>query len=331
MKNFKHKHLIVFCTLIFTKIAVAQDEHLTQFYQNEASVNPSLTGGPDGRLRISANSKQQWNSIASPYTTSVFVVDKSVVTTNKMSMSGGLIFMADKAGDANLRTRNVAATVSAKIKTNRTTMLGAGLQIGWVQKSISLNGLSWDAQYNGKFYDASLSNNELSNAATFSNIRIATGLSYIVNRDKYHKYKIGISGFHLSQNKNSFYGNDNEKLYSRYNLFASGEFGNENTNISYLPSLLTQIQGPNFTIIGGMLVSYRMGFDSRNTNVNKSSALLWGVHYRFADAIIPSIHYEYRRKLRFGLSYDINISKLTPATFARGGFELSFNYFVGDR
>lgn len=84
-------------------------------------------------------------------------------------------------------------------------------------------------------------------------------------------------------------------------------------------------------LVGGLLMSYRMGFDSRNTNVNKSSAIMWGVHYRVGDAIIPSVHYEYRRKLRFGLSYDINLSKLTPASYARGGFELSLNYLVGDR
>jgi type IX secretion system PorP/SprF family membrane protein len=331
MKINNYAYLILFCTVVFTKLAVAQDEHLTQFYQNEAIVNPSLTGGSDGRLRLSANTKQQWNSIASPYTTSVFMVDKSVVTTNKMSMSGGLIFIGDKAGDSNLRSRNVAASASAKIKTNRTGMLAVGMQIGWVQKSISLAGLSWDAQYNGKFYDASLSTNENNVATTFSSIRIATGLSYIVNRDKYHKYRVGVSGFHLTQNKNSFYANDAEKLYARYNLFFNGEFGNEKTNVAYLPSLLAQFQGPNFMLVGGLLMSYRMGFDSRNTSVNKSSAIMWGVHYRVGDAIIPSVHYEYRRKLRFGLSYDINLSKLTPASSARGGFELSLNYLVGDR
>ena len=331
MKKFRNTYQILFCMIFFKTIAYAQDEHLTQFYQNEAIVNPSLTGGADGRLRFSANTKQQWNSIASPYTTSVFMVDKSVVTTNKMSMSGGLIFISDKAGDSNLRSRNVAASTSAKIKISKTSLFAGGLQVGWVQKSISLADLSWDAQYNGKFYDASLSNNENKVATTFNSIRIATGLSYIVNRDKYHKYKVGISGFHLTQNKNSFYTNDAEKIYSRFNLFFNGEFGNEKTNISYLPSLLAQLQGPNFMIVGGVLMSYRMGFDSRNTSTNKSSAIMWGVHYRVGDAIIPSVHYEYRRKLRFGLSYDINLSKLTPASTARGGFELSLNYLVGDR
>jgi type IX secretion system PorP/SprF family membrane protein len=331
MKTFKHKHLMLLCAVSFTKIAVAQDEHLTQYYKNEAIVNPSFTGGSDGRLRFSANTKQQWNSIASPFTTSVLMVDKSVVTTNKMSMSGGLLFIADKIGDSNLRTKNVAASTSAKIKTSKSSMLAAGIQIGWVQKSISLSGLSWDAQYNGKFYDASLDNNESTLPNTFNSIRLATGLSYIVNRDKYYKYKIGVSGFHLTQNKNSFYGNNTEKLYSRYNVFFNGEFGNEKTNVSYLPSFLAQLQGPNFMFVGGVLVSYRMGFDSRNTNVNKSSAIMWGVHYRFGDAIIPSIHYEYRRKLNFGLSYDINVSKLTPASYGRGGYELSLSYLIGDR
>jgi type IX secretion system PorP/SprF family membrane protein len=331
MKKFKYSIVTVFCITILTKNSNGQDEHLSQFYQNEVIVNPSLTGSDDGRLRISGNTKQQWNSVANPYTTLAFAVDKSVVTTNKMSMSGGLIFMSDKAGGSNLQSKNVAASTSAKIKTSKTSMLAAGFQIGWVQKSISLVNLSWDSQYNGKFYDASLSNNENNSPATFNSIRIATGLSYIVKRDKYFKYKIGVSGFHLTQNRNSFYGNDAEKLYSRYNLFFNGEFGNEKTNVSYLPSLLMQLQGPNFLLIGGVLISYRMGYDSRNTNVNKSSAMMFGCHYRVGDAIIPSIHYEYRRKLRFGISYDLNLSKLTPASYARGGFEISLNYLIDNK
>jgi hypothetical protein len=114
-------------------------------------------------------------------------------------------------------------------------------------------------------------------------------------------------------------------------VFASGEFGNEKTNVSYLPSLLAQFQGPSTSVVAGVLISYRMGYDSRNTNFNKSSAIMWGVHYRVGDAIIASVHYEYHRKLRFGLSYDANLSALTPASTVRGGFELSLNYFLGDR
>jgi type IX secretion system PorP/SprF family membrane protein len=331
MKTVKHTFNLFFLFTIFSFNVMAQDEHISQFYQNEAVINPSLTGSADGRLRLSANTKQQWNSVTTPFSTSIFAVDKNVVTTSKMSMSGGLLFMADKGGSSNLRTRNVAAATSAKIKTSRSTMLAAGIQVGWSQKSISLAGLSWDAQYNGKFYDAALPSQETNAATTFSNIRIAAGVSYIVNRDKYHKYKIGVSGFHLSQNKNSFYGKQDEKLYARYNIYGSGEFGNEKSNVSYLPSFLAQIQGPSIMFVLGGLMSYRMGYDSRNTNINKSSAIMWGVHYRVADAIIASLHYEYHRKLRFGLSYDTNLSKLTPASTARGGFELSLNYFVGDR
>lgn len=331
MHTVKHSYHLFLLFTFLSSFVMAQDEHISQYYQNEAVINPSLTGSADGRLRLSANTKQQWNSITTPFSTSIFAVDKSVVTTSKMSMSGGLLFMADKGGSSNLRTRNVSAATSAKVKTSRTTMLAAGIQVGWAQKSISLAGLSWDSQYNGKFYDASLSNNETSNATTFSNIRIAGGLSYMVNRDKYHKYQVGVSGFHLSQNKNSFYNKPEEKLYARYAVFASGEFGNEKTNVSYLPSLLAQFQGPSTSVVAGVLISYRMGYDSRNTNFNKSSAIMWGVHYRVGDAIIASVHYEYHRKLRFGLSYDANLSALTPASTARGGFELSLNYFLGDR
>jgi type IX secretion system PorP/SprF family membrane protein len=329
MKHFTYYYFSLLFLVIFQFQVFSQDEYLTQFYQNEGLINPSMTGGSNGQLHLRANTKQQWNSIAKPYKTSVFIIDKSTMANDNLSIGIGLILMADKAGNSNLKTKNVAANISVKIKTSVKNMLAAGVQVGWVQKNISLDGLSWDAQYNGKFYDASLSTNEMSNTAPLNSIRLAGGLSYITNINRYNKFKLGVSGYHLTQNINSFYGNNADKLYSRYNLFASGELVIENTNTSFLPSLLLQIQGPNLMLVGGILISYRIGLDSRNTRINKSSAFMWGVHYRVGDAIIPSVHYEYRRKFKFGLSYDINLSKLTAASYVRGGFELSLNYFFG--
>jgi type IX secretion system PorP/SprF family membrane protein len=331
MKKINHTFLLLFCTVLVVKIAVAQDQHLTQYYSNEVFINPSLAGSNNGQLRVSANTKQQWNSIGSAYSTSVFAVDQSVMTSSKMTLAGGLIFMSDKMGDSKFKTFNVSGNLSATIKTNSRSKISAGMQIGWAQSSINLNNLSWDSQYDGRRYDPSLSSLETNNAQNFSRISNALGIAYSVNFSKYKKIKFAVSGHNLINNKFSFYGNTSERLYTRFNFYSSGEFGNPNINVSYLPSLIMQVQGPNLTVVGGLLVSYRMGVDSRVTAVNKSNALMWGIHYRLSDAIIPSVHYEYKRKLRFGLSYDINLSELTNASNGRGGFELSFNYFLGGR
>ena len=47
--------------------------------------------------------------------------------------------------------------------------------------------------------------------------------------------------------------------------------------------------------------------------------------YRWKDALIPVVKLK-SDKLSIGLSYDVNISKLSTASAYRGGFELTLTY-----
>lgn len=326
--NLMKKTIVVFAgLLIMQNNASAQDEHLSQFYQNEAFVNPGFTGNGSS-WRLSSNSRKQWSSVTTPFSTSVFFVDGNFVSTRKMSFAGGLGFVADKAGSSNLKTRQVLLNFSSKVKVNRTQDLAAGLQVGYMQRTLGLDDFKWDSQYNGKNYDPTLGNRESVNPSTLVNFGVAGGLAYFIKINNFKKVKLGVSAFHLNTNRNSFYNSDGETQYARYSFFMNGEFGKPKTNMAYLPSLLVQKQGPSLMFVPGILMTYRLGYDSRATNYSSSSAIIWGFHYRLNDAIIPSLHFEYHRKLRVGLSYDINVSRLTPASNSLGGFELSLNYFI---
>ena len=57
---------------------------------------------------------------------------------------------------------------------------------------------------------------------------------------------------------------------------------------------------------------------------NKTSLHLGGV-YRWNDAFIPVIKLDYSQ-FSFGLSYDMNMSKLKTASQGRGGFEFTISY-----
>jgi hypothetical protein len=50
-----------------------------------------------------------------------------------------------------------------------------------------------------------------------------------------------------------------------------------------------------------------------------------GAWYRLGDALIPYMGIEVNH-FRIGVSYDINTSTLRPASFSRGGTELSIIY-----
>lgn len=54
-----------------------------------------------------------------------------------------------------------------------------------------------------------------------------------------------------------------------------------------------------------------------------------GGFLRWDDALIPAVKLDYN-PFSVSLSYDVNISKLKPSSYGRGGFELSVSY-VGFR
>jgi len=55
-----------------------------------------------------------------------------------------------------------------------------------------------------------------------------------------------------------------------------------------------------------------------------------GVWYRLQDALIPYVGLQLNA-YKIGLTYDVNVSTLTTASYLRGGFELTMVYnFMDD-
>jgi hypothetical protein len=81
-------------------------------------------------------------------------------------------------------------------------------------------------------------------------------------------------------------------------------------------------QQPFREIIAGGTFSKRMGDEYASTTTIHA-----GMYYRHNDAVVPVLKFDVNQ-LSIGLSYDINISTLAPASLNRGGFEISLGYLV---
>ena len=97
-----------------------------------------------------------------------------------------------------------------------------------------------------------------------------------------------------------------------------------NARWDILPSLQYSKQGTYDEVMLGSSVRYYLPGSDRNY-IHK--ALLAGVWSRARDAQILSVGCEYKDWF-VGLSYDINTSKLVPASKARGGFEIAVRYIM---
>ena len=149
---------------------------------------------------------------------------------------------------------------------------------------------------------------------------MGAGFSYnaTTGQDNNISYIVGLGGYHFSRPKYSFYNDKNINTDIRWNANA-GVSVQMSEVFSYQVHANYMNQGSyNELIFGGMLGWNKM--DPGNGRI--VFAINGGVFYRYRDAVIPTLKIKYQ-DYSFGLSYDVNASKLATASKLRGGVELT--------
>jgi type IX secretion system PorP/SprF family membrane protein len=243
----------------------------------------------------------------------------------------GSIFR-DVAGDAKLSNINPNVGLCYVQTLSKTTKLSAGIQGGFMYKTIDVNGLRWDNQFNGYEYDPALPTGEgqvprsaitAYDAGGGVNFNYAQSEKFISSKDG-NKFNMGLAAFHYEIPKNSFF-QTTEKVQTRVVGYANADINIPRSKNAIMPSLVYMFQGPNREFLAGALFKFILADASTRTSLKKPSAFAIGAQYRFKDAIIPTILYQYD-KYALGISYDINVSALTPASNRNGGLEVMLRY-----
>jgi len=321
------KIIFLIFSLTILKNSYAQDMHFSQFYVNPVSINPAAAGVILTDYRLVNNYRDQWRSIGSPYKTIASSFDMHLLK-NKMTtgfLGSGLSFYRDRAGSSNMGQMQINGCVSYTSKLSKKHFLSGGAQVGWIQRSATFGGLKWDNQFNGSYHDPSLSSGESSGGSSYSYFDYTGGILWNYFKDNYLKIHTGLSVAHITRPNNSFV--FAEGLYRKYIVHGGAHIGFRNTNKTLLPYYMIAFQGRSMEVNAGAMFKYVLGMDSKYTQENISSAIYFGCFYRFGDAVVPTVRFDYHKNLSFALSYDVNISGLIPATYGRGGFEISVQYY----
>ncbi len=321
----------VFALLVFNQLN-AQDAHFSQYNEMTSNINPALAGVIYD-TRITAGYRTQWGSLGKAYKTFGLAFEQAIkvkkLKGNNSVISGNIY--KDVAGDAKLGIFNANLGFSQIIKINKTLKVSAGIQGGFIYKTIDVTALRWDKQFNGYQYDESLPNYETTPRSAFSGYDIGFGanLSYaqsekFISSKDGNKFNGGFSVYHFDVPKNSFF-TSSEKLMTRYCIYASGDINIPNSRNAIMPTLIYMAQGPSSEILLGALFKFILADQSIHTSIKKPSAFSLGVQYRYKDAIIPTMLWQYN-KYAIGISYDVNVSALTPASKRNGGLEVVLRY-----
>jgi type IX secretion system PorP/SprF family membrane protein len=315
------KRLLIILTLgVSAGSMVGQDAMFSQYAYLEQQINSAMTGRMDQDYRAAASYRNQWSTITEPFRTMAASYDMPLLrrrgTPNFLGV-GGMV-LSDKAGTASLRLFEVKGAASYHVGLNDNNMLGMGLQVGYSQRSINIDGLAWDSQYNGIGYDPTIDHGETiaGNAAGY--VDVGGGMYW--HHYKKLKYTLGYATKHYRQNQSFIKGKD-DKLIFRHVFHGDLQTTHEHFDITY--RLLGLMQGGALELMGGAEAKYLLGRDSRYTNNETASFISAGCYYRVGDAIIPTIGYEYQRMLQAFITYDFNISKLNVASNYRGAWEIT--------
>ena len=316
------KKLLVILFICIGFSSKAQDIHFSQFYMNPVYLNPALTGNFDGDWRFTANQRSQWRAVSRPFNT------MAISAENREGLILPGLFHAvnifhDAAGDGNYRTieMNLSSSYQRFLDLDSMHSITPGLQIGFNHKRIDFTQLNFDNQFNGFYFDADLPTAESLTATSRTGLNFSLGVIYTYQPEARKKITAGIGWFNLPQAKQSFYGDELIKRDKRVVIHAKALY-ELNYEWDLEPGVFMQFQGKFKELVFGSNVRYI--YKDKKGEFIAPYAGLW---FRNKDAIYLTAG-AYYNEWTAGISYDINVSQLSPASSVRGGLEFSVQYIL---
>lgn len=315
MKVFKY----IFALLFVWSYGFSQDIHWSQYDHNPVLENPANVGQFNGSYRLHANYRDQWRRVTVPFKT--FSFSGEAKNLYKGLNVGGYL-MSDVVGDGKFTTVEFipSASYTLKLTADSTHLLRPGIQLGLNFRSLNSSAFYFDSQWNGQQFDQDLPTNEVFQRDSKANFTVGVGAGYEFQKSKRERISIGVGLFNINRPNQGFF---TEKIRRdmRFNLFARAEY-KIGFDWDILPSFSMNLQGKYREFVMGSQVRYIL-----KDRLGEYVAVLAGVYMRANDAMFVNAGMEYQNWWA-GFSYDINYTDLTPASNARGGFELSIRYII---
>jgi len=324
--------LSVICCLT----SVAQDLHFSQFFAAPLTTSPSNTGFFNGDWRAGGNFKSQWSWAIdhSPFNYRTFAAycDFSLLKETlpgKDWMGVGAVMMNDMSGDGRLKTTKVLASAAYHKSFGIVTkyVLSIGIGGGYVMKKIDYTKLYFNDQWDADnlFFDQTSATAEPAGNDLLGYFDISAGAHFTYFHNDHINFSIGTALHHLNKPKENFSGNDN-RLGIRPVVSAIA-FTRINKRLHLEPGFEFMYQKKAQEYIIHVLAGFTM---LSSESKLKNSIFFIGSAYRPRDAWIPLAGFQWKT-LRVMLSYDVNLSSLTRASHADGGFEMSVVYTGGKK
>lgn len=304
----------------FFNSILAQDLHFSQYFNAPLLINPANTGfEPDADWRAGINYRNQWAGVLNnPYKTMSAWGDAQFFNNRFENgwLGVGLALLKDVAGSGNLSSTKAYGSVAYHQLLGYNSLLSGGFGIGAVNKRIDVTKLTFNDQWNGKFFDVTIPSNEVFNSTSVWYFDLNAGLNYSVFPSDNAYLNAGISVNHINTPKESFFSNSDSasKVPVRYNAFVNGSF-KLNDRWIVNPNAYFSMMAKATEIVGGINAHYNLSGDG-------NMQLIGGLYYRVKDALIPMVGVSIS-SIAATISYDATSSALGTYNQTLGAYEIS--------
>lgn len=324
--------LLVFSALLPETIR-AQDPAFSQFFASPLTLNPALTGKFGGVIRVAGNYRDQWPQINNAFITSTISVDGNIFV-NKIAPGDawgvGLMTMTDRTASGILTSNYVALSTSYQkaLDENGWNQIGIGFQGSYANKRLDGTKLNFEDQLDQQGGWTLPSSEAVSgHQVNLSYFDLNVGVLYNGSTDGNNNYYFGASAYHILQPTESFTGNSVYTLHPRFTLhggYSTPLSESNNNNFIHFSGMYSRQSNAVDALLGGAW-SYNLNSDEPASSPINIYLGMWARFSNLTDAIIPYVGLDVG-SFTIGMSYDVNVSSLKPASQGQGGFEISVIY-----
>jgi type IX secretion system PorP/SprF family membrane protein len=318
------KFFSVLTLCLLALCAAAQDPNFSQFFASPLTLNPALTGKFNGDMRVAGNYRNQWPTINNAFTTYTVSADAGILKNRipEIDQFGiGVLAFSDQSGNGVLKNNylGVSTAYHKGLDEDGYHQLGIGFQGTFVNKRLDISNLKFEDQLTSLGFTGITNEVFSAQQINVKYVDLNAGILYNGTTNGLNNLYAGVSMYHVNRPKESFRGG-NFLLEPRI-TFQAGYMHpiDGGLNALHFSANYSRQANATNTVIGG---AYMLNL---NEDPASPTNLFLGTWYRVGDAFIPYVGLEFG-ELHFGATYDVNTSKLRPASNMRGGTEISLIY-----
>lgn len=318
------KYLFAFlCLIVFLFPAQAQDPQYSQFYAAPLYLSPAFAGSALAP-RVVVNYRNQWPAMSAKYVTFSASFDHYFP---KVNSGVGLLVTSDKQGFGGLRSTDIGAMYSYRLRLAENLFFQPGFQLSFVMRDINFYDLTFGDQYDDRGFTGNptaepIGTGERVAYADFS----SGGLIYS------ERFWVGFSAHHMNRPNQSFF-NEDSRLPMKTTVHGGYKIPLDNETRA---GLARNVNAPERSITPAFLYKAQGKFDQLDVGLYLTyDPMVFGLWYRGLpikkyevglnnnDAAIFLVGFRHE-SLSIGYSYDLTVSNLGYST--GGAHEISIAY-----